>query len=108
MCGIAGQVRVNCGRIAPELLCGMCAAIEHRGLALAVRDELSVWARKVLLDPGTLGRGWFRERVRDMLDRRAAGWDAEAPRSWSLLVLELWPREVVEARAEPVESVLAV
>ena len=27
-----------------------------------LRDELSVWAREVLLDPGTLGRGWFRER----------------------------------------------
>ena len=74
-----------------------------------LRDELSVWARDVLLDPGTLGRGWFRERgVRDMLDRHATGWDAEAPRIWSLLVLELWQREVVARRAEPVESVLAV
>jgi len=31
MCGIAGQVRVDGGRIAPELLQRMCAAIEHRG-----------------------------------------------------------------------------
>ena len=74
-----------------------------------LRDELSAWAREVLLDPGTLARGWFRERgVRDMLGRHAAGWDAEAPRIWSLLVLELWQREVVERRAEPVESLLPV
>src|SRR5262245_34852729 len=31
MCGIAGQVRGDGGRIAPELLQRMCAAIEHRG-----------------------------------------------------------------------------
>ena len=31
MCGIAGQVRFDGGRIAPELLQRMCAAIEHRG-----------------------------------------------------------------------------
>jgi asparagine synthase (glutamine-hydrolysing) len=74
-----------------------------------LRDELSAWAREVLLDRGTLARGWFRERsVRDMLGRHAAGWDAEAPRIWSLLVLELWQREVVERRAEPVESLLPV
>jgi asparagine synthase (glutamine-hydrolysing) len=74
-----------------------------------LRDELSAWAREVLLDRGTLARGWFRERgVRDMLDRHAAGWDAEAPRIWSLLMLELWQREVVERRAEPVESLLPV
>ena len=74
-----------------------------------LRDELSAWAREVLLDRGTLARGWFRERgVRDMLGRHAAGWDAEAPRIWSLLMLELWQREVVERRAEPVESLLPV
>ena len=31
MCGIAGQVRADGRRIEPELLRGMCAAIEHRG-----------------------------------------------------------------------------
>ena len=31
MCGIAGQVRADGRRIEPELLRGMCAALEHRG-----------------------------------------------------------------------------
>jgi asparagine synthase (glutamine-hydrolysing) len=72
-----------------------------------LRDELSAWTREVLLDPGTLARGWFREQpVRSLLARHASGSDAEAPRIWALLMLELWQREVVERPIRPVEALL--
>ncbi len=56
------------------------------------------WLREVLLDPRTLGRGWWRraavERLlRDHTRRRADHTD----HLWTLLCLELWHREVVEA-----------
>jgi len=62
------------------------------------RDELRGWVREVLLDPSTLGRGWFAPGVvEDLLDRHAAGVDDDQHRIWSLLMLELWQRECVDA-----------
>ena len=72
------------------------------------RGELRTHVSEVLLDPSTLARGWFREEaVRGMLDRHAAGADAEAGRIWSLLMLELWHRELVEGRASVPAPALA-
>ncbi len=70
-----------------------------------LRHDLSGWAHEVLLDPGTLARGWFREdAVRGMLARHADGADVEAPGLWSLLMLELWQREIVDVRAVPSQA----
>ena len=70
-----------------------------------LRHDLSGWAHEVLLDPGTLARGWFREdAVRGMLARHADGADVEAPGLWSLLMLELWQREIVDVRAMPSQA----
>jgi asparagine synthase (glutamine-hydrolysing) len=64
------------------------------------RDELRDWVREVLLDPGTVGRGWFEPRVVEgLLDRHAAGVDDDQHRIWSLLMLELWQRECVDGAA---------
>ena len=64
------------------------------------RGELRGHVHDVLLDPATLARGWFRpEVVQGMLRRHDAGADGEASRIWSLLMLELWQRELVDRPA---------
>jgi asparagine synthase (glutamine-hydrolysing) len=62
-------------------------------LAGALREH----AREVLLDPVALERGLFDERrVRGLLDRHAQGDQAGGFRIWSLYMLELWQRELVD------------
>jgi len=63
------------------------------------RDELKDYAREILLDARTTARGNFREDyVRELLDDHQAGRFDHASRLWSLLVLELWHREWVDAQ----------
>jgi asparagine synthase (glutamine-hydrolysing) len=58
------------------------------------RKELKDLARDVLLDPKTLGRGYFRpEAVARLLDDHQEGRFDHSYRLWSLLILELWHRE---------------
>ncbi len=65
-----------------------------------LRGDLRTWARDILLDPGTLARGYFRpDALEGLLDRHAAGADADDKRIWSLVMLELWHREFVDAPA---------
>ncbi len=65
------------------------------------RGELRGFARDVLLDPGTVARGYFRaDAVERLLDRHAAGRADESPRIWALLMLELWHRECVDRAPE--------
>jgi asparagine synthase (glutamine-hydrolysing) len=62
-----------------------------------LRTDLRSWAREILLDPGTLARGYFQpQAVAGLLDRHAAGADADDKRIWSLVMLELWHREFVD------------
>jgi asparagine synthase (glutamine-hydrolysing) len=69
-------------------------------IAQWLRGGLSSFAREVLLDPGAIERGWFREHaVRELLDRHTSGRDDHGAQIWSLLVLELWQREIVAPRA---------
>jgi asparagine synthase (glutamine-hydrolysing) len=63
-----------------------------------LRTDLQGWARDILLDPGSLGRGYFEApAVQRLLDRHAAGADGDAKRIYALLMLELWHREFVDA-----------
>jgi asparagine synthase (glutamine-hydrolysing) len=63
-----------------------------------LRTDLQGWARDILLDPGSLGRGYFEPAaVNRLLDRHAAGADGDAKRIYALLMLELWHREFVDA-----------
>jgi asparagine synthase (glutamine-hydrolysing) len=63
-----------------------------------LRSDLQGWARDILLDPGSLGRGYFEPAaVNRLLDRHAAGADGDAKRIYALLMLELWHREFVDA-----------
>ncbi len=58
------------------------------------RNELRDFARDVLLDSKTLGRGLFHpEAVARLLDDHQSGRFDHSYRLWSLLVLELWQRQ---------------
>lgn len=58
------------------------------------RGPLSGFARDVLLDRRTVGRGFFREEViRQLLDDHIAGRFDHSYRLWALLFLELWQRQ---------------
>jgi asparagine synthase (glutamine-hydrolysing) len=75
-----------------------------------LRGDLAGWAREVLLDPRTIDRGYFdRDAVRALIDRQAAGADAEGRRVWTLLALELWHRECIDRvpAVEPTSSLAA-
>jgi asparagine synthase (glutamine-hydrolysing) len=76
-------------------------------LSAWLRTDLRSWAHEVLLDRATLARGYFdRAEVRRLLDRHAGGADGDAKRIWSLLMLELWQREFIDARsAAPLAAV---
>jgi asparagine synthase (glutamine-hydrolysing) len=64
------------------------------------RGDLRDYARDVLLDPGAIGRGHFRESyVREILDRHASGAADNSRGIWTLLMYELWHREFVDAAA---------
>ena len=78
-------------------------------LSTWLRTDLGTWARDVLLDPGTLARGYFRgDAMEGLLDRHAGGADADDKRIWSLVMLELWHREFVDApSARPSEPLAA-
>lgn len=85
------------GWIPDEILDG-----PKRGFRLPVagwlRGELRDYAREVLLDPGSTSRGWCDEReVRRLLDEHAGGAHDHGHGIWTLLMLELWYRDVVQA-----------
>ena len=61
------------------------------------RGPLKDYAAQVLLDPHSLGRGYFRpQAVERLLSRHASGEADHGMRIWSLLVLEMWHREFVD------------
>lgn len=62
------------------------------------RHELREFAREVLLDPASLGRGYFRpEVVTRLVEDHQAGRFDHSYRLWSLLFFELWQREWVDS-----------
>jgi asparagine synthase (glutamine-hydrolysing) len=63
------------------------------------RGEMRGLPREILLDPKTLGRGWFREgRVRRLLDDHDSGTRDNTNKIWSLMQLELWLRMFIDAQ----------
>jgi asparagine synthase (glutamine-hydrolysing) len=58
------------------------------------RHELRDYARDVLWDPLTAGRGYFRpEAVRSLWEEHQSGRFDHGYRLWALLILELWQRQ---------------
>jgi asparagine synthase (glutamine-hydrolysing) len=61
------------------------------------RHDLREMAHDILLDPHSLGRGYFRaEAVRGLLDEHVRGVRHWHPQLWSLLMLELWHRACID------------
>jgi asparagine synthase (glutamine-hydrolysing) len=70
-----------------------------RGFELPVaqwfRGDLREYAHEVLLDPSAISRGWCREQsVRRLLDQHSSRTRDHGRGLWSLLMLELWYREI--------------
>lgn len=66
------------------------------------RHELRGYVENVLLDPASLERGYFRRGyIEGMLARHFEGSEDNSPRMWALLVSELWHREYVDSFASP-------
>lgn len=66
-------------------------------LSTWLRTDLRPWAREILLDRESLGRGYFdAAAVAGLLDRHQAGADDDAKRIWALVTLELWHREFID------------
>ena len=66
-------------------------------LAGWLRSDLAVYAREVLLDPAATTRGCLDPTyVTALLDGHSAGNGDHSSRIWSLLLLELWYRQVLE------------
>lgn len=58
------------------------------------RDELKGFTQEVLLDPATLGRGYFQPAAVKLLwEEHQSGRFDHSYRLWALLILELWQRE---------------
>jgi asparagine synthase (glutamine-hydrolysing) len=73
-----------------------------------LRTDLQGMLHDVLLDPGSLGRGYFRpETIRSMIDGHLRGNDDEIKPLWALFMLELWHREFVDGSSVPAGLVAA-
>ena len=107
-----GQSKYILQRSFPELLPPEVMRRPKRGFAvpLAVwfRGELGDFAREVLLDSRTSGRGYFRlGAVKNLLLDHTSGRADHGYRLWGLLVLELWHRQWIDqppALAPPTTS----
>jgi asparagine synthase (glutamine-hydrolysing) len=78
-------------------------------LARWFRHELHDYARQVLLDPGAIGRGYFRPgAIERLLSEHQTGAFDHGYRLWGLLVLELWHRQWIDGhRATSNQSIAA-
>ena len=75
---------------------------EHGGVALHP-------AYDALLDPVARGRGYFRpESVQGLLDRHVKGLEDRSPAIWTLLMFELWHREMVDGPRHPSPALASV
>jgi asparagine synthase (glutamine-hydrolysing) len=85
------------GRVPDRILDG-----PKRGFGVPIghwfRGELHGYARELLLDPMTLGRGYFEPHaVTELLDRHASGEGDRSAQIWGLVMLEEWHRQLARA-----------
>jgi len=74
-------------------------------ISLWFRDKLYDRVAEVLLDPRTLGRGYFQpEYVRNILARHKAGRGDYSRRLLSLVILETWHRTFVDGLCLPLRA----
>jgi asparagine synthase (glutamine-hydrolysing) len=94
---------------------GIPAALLHRrkqGFQLPLvdwmRDSMNDQFLRVLLEPRTLQRGYFKaQAVRDMVDEHTRGRRNRSSVLWCMLALELWHRNFLENRHKGDSSAIA-
>jgi asparagine synthase (glutamine-hydrolysing) len=65
------------------------------------RGELKELPREILLDPGSLQRGFFREEsLRRFVDEHVTGARDHTNKIWALIQLELWLRTFIDSKAD--------
>lgn len=84
-----------------DLLPGEILRRGKRGFGVPIsrwfRTDLRGYLREILLDPSSLGRGYFDPaRVRELVDHHQRGFRDHSYRLWALLALELWHREFID------------
>ena len=73
-----------------------------------LRGDLRDHMVEVLTDPGTVARGYFDQReVKRLLDGHLAGAE-NGQRLWSLMMLEIWNREIVDQSPDALASASAL
>jgi len=74
-------------------------------LARWFRKELKEFSREILLDPQTLGRGYFKkEGIERMLDDHTRERYDHSAKIWALLFLEMWFRAFVDKGANLIST----
>ena len=72
------------------------------------REDLRDLPAEVLLDPGSLDRGYFnRTEIESLITEHHAGRADNSWRLWALIQLEMWHREVLETPRAPLEEATA-
>ncbi len=67
-----------------------------------LRGDLGPFAREVLLDPASAGRGWLRPAALEtLLDQHRDGEADHGRKLWALLALELWAEAGIDSAPEP-------
>ena len=94
--------KVALRRLAERLLPKSTLEKRKQGFALPegrwFRGELYARAEDILLDPRSLGRGYFDPRaIRTVLSEHRAGRRNYGTWLWCLIVLEIWHRHFVDA-----------
>jgi len=93
------------GRLPDEVLDGRKQGFELP-VARWLRTDLAPFAREVLLDRCGAERGWAEPAaVEALLDEHVAGAADHGRRLWSLLALELWAQQTLDAAPEPALAV---
>jgi asparagine synthase (glutamine-hydrolysing) len=90
-------------QVAKPLLPAAIVQKPKHGLAVPTdpwfRGGLKEYVRAILLDPGSLGRGFFKPAaIETMLQRHWAMKENCERQIWTLLVLELWMQQMNSAR----------
>jgi len=99
-------------RIAKSRLPSLISSKPKHGLSVPIgiwfRGKLGDFVREILVDNRTASRGLLSRRgVEALLDRHASGKENCETQLWTLLILELWMRQVADPQTAQVTEALA-
>lgn len=100
-------------QVAKPLLPAAIIRKPKHGLAVPtdpwLRGRLKQYVRDILLDPGSVARGFFSPAaVETMLQRHSALKENCESRIWNLLVLELWMRQIGDVKTARCQQAMSL